>query len=381
MNDRNYIIFCEEHYNPLGIVRTLGENAIEPVIVLLEGRYHLIEKSKYAKNIIHVNSVEEGYKYILQSYSHDKEKAVILTSDDTITGFLDAHYDDIKDTFIFYNAGASGRIGYYSNKKVILDAAKRNGLLTLPTVLVTKGTLNHGIEFPIITKASDPLIYGWKSDMRICESEENLEREYKTIRSDKVLIQHFIDKDNEYCLDGFSWDKGQKLYVSMASTYDYNIKGNYGPYMTITNFKNKEVEDGLQRLFAEIGFEGIFSVEFLIDKNGKYYFSEINFRNSTWSYASTRLGMPLPILWVQCMTDALDNIQPAHIPENFKAMVEFDDFRYRVRGNRISFLQWYKDYKNAGCRFYAGDQDIKPFIYSIFFRGVTLLRKKMRRKR
>ena len=52
---------------------------------------------------------------------------------------------------------------------------------------------------------------------------------------------------------------------------------------------------------SEIGFEGVYSIEFLIDQNDNYWFCEINFRNSTWSYAATVAGMPLPILWAEAM--------------------------------------------------------------------------------
>ena len=41
--DNKYILFCEEHYNPLGIIRTLGENNIIPYIIVLKSDYHLLE--------------------------------------------------------------------------------------------------------------------------------------------------------------------------------------------------------------------------------------------------------------------------------------------------------------------------------------------------
>ena len=52
-------------------------------------------------------------------------------------------------------------------------------------------------------------------------------------------------------------------------------------------------------MLEEIGFEGIFDAEFLIGPDDKYYFLEINFRNTTWSYASDVLGMPLAYTWVK----------------------------------------------------------------------------------
>ena len=52
--------------------------------------------------------------------------------------------------------------------------------------------------------------------------------------------------------------------------------------------RNGIVEDEkLKEILKEIGYEGIFEIEFLVDENDQLWFCEINFRNSTWSYAST----------------------------------------------------------------------------------------------
>ena len=40
---RNYIVLTsKEHYNPLGIVRTLGEEGIRPIVVAVEGDLKMI---------------------------------------------------------------------------------------------------------------------------------------------------------------------------------------------------------------------------------------------------------------------------------------------------------------------------------------------------
>lgn len=41
------IVFAEEHYNPLGVVRSLGENGIRPVGIFIESKDKLASKSKY----------------------------------------------------------------------------------------------------------------------------------------------------------------------------------------------------------------------------------------------------------------------------------------------------------------------------------------------
>ncbi len=42
-----YIVFvCKDHYNPLGIVRTLGEVRIKPIAVVVKSDPQLVTKSK-----------------------------------------------------------------------------------------------------------------------------------------------------------------------------------------------------------------------------------------------------------------------------------------------------------------------------------------------
>ena len=50
------------------------------------------------------------------------------------------------------------------------------------------------------------------------------------------------------------------------------------------------------------------------------------------------------------------------IKEPFNAMVEFDDYRRRVKTGKISKKEWIRELKNAKCRYYLGKNDIKPFL-------------------
>lgn len=44
---REYIVLVtKEHYNPLGIVRTLGESGISPIVVAVKGDLKFVGQSK-----------------------------------------------------------------------------------------------------------------------------------------------------------------------------------------------------------------------------------------------------------------------------------------------------------------------------------------------
>ena len=366
LKKHKHIVFCAEHYNPLGIVRSLGENGITPIAIILRSPLRIVSKSKYIDRPIFVDSIEEGYQYLLHTYSTETEKPFLYTSDDTITNYLDAHYDELKDAFYFYNAGATGRIAEFQNKSNILQLAEKHGLHFLKTVVVNTGDIPENLEYPVITKAIISTISNWKGDMFICHNEQELREAYRHIRSPQVLLQKYIEKKNELCMEGVSVNRGSETMIAIACRYNYLLDNSYSPYMTVDSLKDDELRKKLSSMLAEVGFEGIFEIEFLVDQDDSLYFLEINFRNSTWSYASTIAGMPLPILWAQGMID------PSTLPcayrvvdPPFCAMVEIDDLRDRVKSGMISLPNWFLQWKNSACKYYWGHNDPKPF-FSVF---------------
>ena len=114
-------------------------------------------------------------------------------------------------------------------------------------------------------------------------------------------------------------------------------------------------------MMKEIGFEGIFEIEFLIDRDGTFYFDEINFRNSPWSYPSAALGRCLPELWMESMIEKKITCTAPEVPENYTAMIEPVDYSKRVEGGMISKSQWLYDYKGTDVTFYYDKDDPEPY--------------------
>lgn len=365
--NNEFIVFCTDHYNPLGMIRSLGEKGIEPIVVLINYRRGLISKCKYIKKLHKVDAIEEGYQLILSQYgSYMEKKPYLLTADDKITSYLDHHFDELKDKFVFFNAGERDRISYYMNKFHINQLAEKHGLKVLNSVVVDKGDVPSDLEYPVITKSIASTVGGWKDDVFICKSPEELKEAFNKIKSPQVLLQKYIVKKNELCLDGFSVNGGSDVFISIASNYTYILPGAYSNAMILKNFKDQDLKQRIDAMFAEIGFEGIFSMEFLIDENDQLYFCEINFRNSTWSYASTSVGMNLPFLWAQSMHNkGIINGIYREIPKGYTAIVEFEDYKVRVKSGEMNVIKWLKELLHADCVFYYNKKDMLPF-FSVF---------------
>lgn len=375
LKNQKFVVFGEEHYNPLGIIRSLGENGIFCDAIIIRHRQRVASASKYIARLHMVDTIEDGYALLLKEYANPDSKVFVLAGDDKVTSFLDMRYDEIKDLFYFYNAGQAGRITYFMDKNHINILARKHGLNVAKTHVVNCGQVPEGLEYPVITKAISSNSGAWKDDVFVCHSRQELEEAYKKIQSPVVLLQKYIKKKNELCIDGFTTNRGQEMFLSMAATYDYILPDQYSCYMTITNIHDEPLYSRIKAMLTELGYEGIFCIEFLIGEDDQLYFLEVNMRNSGWSYASTCAGMNLPMLWCESM---LTRQIPAHsykeIPEGFKAIVEVTDFKTRVLGRKIGLFQWIRELKRCKCTFYWSSADPKPFwsaIFSKFFKTIN----------
>lgn len=370
MNDRFNghlcIVFALEHYNPLNMIRAFGENGIMPVYVSVKRRYEVAARSKYISRLYRVDSVEAGYNLLMTEYGSEVEKTgkkpYIVFSDDKSVGFFDLHFEEWKDKFITYNAGRNGRINEFMDKYQIQQLAKKYGFNVLDSYVIGKNDpIPAGLWYPIITKDISPNSGSWKFDVYVCQNEQELKDAIQKIESPLIMIQHFVDKQNEMALEGYTINKGKDMQIITQMTWKYLIQGYYSPYHDVCMFKDKEMEAKLQSMFEEIGFEGIFEVEFLLDKDGTYYFMEINFRASAWNPTCKFAGMPLDYLWVKGMENGY--IDPADRKdfEPFTSMSEVIDYGKRVESGMVSLAEWLRDFKEAKCVYIYDKIDRGPW--------------------
>ncbi len=365
MEDRKYIVIGGEHYNPLGLIRSLGVAKIKPIAIIKKASFGIASKSKYIKKLHLVDSYDEALDLLKKEYGNEILKPFVFTSDDQMTSILDNNYDELKDKFIFYNAKKQGEISKYMNKEEIMNLAVECGLKVAKSWKVYDKKVPKDITYPCLTKAIISTKDNWKDDSFICKNEEELKKALKTIKSKEILIQEYIIKKNELCYDGFSCDNGKKVLYAISSDYLFVKEGAYSNYMLVSNSHHKELEDKLSKMFAKIKFDGIFSVEFLVDENNNYYFLEINFRNSTWSWASTKAGMNLPVLWSRCMLDKEEFNDSYKEFKPFKAIVEIEDFHDRVSTKKVSVFKWLGNLLSSKVWYYFTFADPMPLLNKV----------------
>lgn len=365
-NGHLVIVFALEHYNPLNMIRAFGEQGINPVYISVKRRYEVATKSKYISKLHCVDSVEDGFLLLINQYGGLSEetgkKPYILFSDDKSVGYFDLHFEEWKDKFITYNAGCNGRINEFMDKYEIQQCAKRHGFNVLDSYIIKKGDpVPDGLWYPIITKDISPNLGSWKSDVFICQNKQELVEALEKITCPLIMLQHFVDKQNEMALEGYTINNGKEMQIITQMKWKYLIQGYYSPFHDVCMFTDKYMEIRLQAMFEEIGFEGVFEVEFLIDKDGTYYFMETNFRASAWNPTCKFAGMPLPYLWVKGMMNGYIDPNDRKEFEPFTSMSEIIDYSKRVEGGLCSIAEWLRDFKDAKCVYIYDKEDRGPW--------------------
>ena len=382
LEDHKFIVYCGDNYNALGICRSFGEKGLNPIVVLYTPRPYLVNHCKYVKHLYQVNSAEEGLEFIIKTWGNEPEKPFIYTMDDYTTMLLDQRYDELSSKFFFFNGGKAGQITYYMDKKSICDLAEKCGIPQPKGEVLKKGKLPKNLRYPVLTKVTMSVKGAWKDDVFICHSEDELQEAYTHIKADELLVQEYIVKKNELCVDGISINGGEDVIFPYTSEYLRFGKQSYGNYMNMLPYENKEVITKIKNIIKECHFSGIFSLECLITANDELYFLEVNFRNSTWSYAYTFGGLNLPYYWAKWTLDGKINLSDCTIRnEPFTAMAELNDLCDVAHMPDVSFKTWLKQFQECDCPYYYNRNDIAPFHHAMWYKVKTAFKHKVLRRK
>ena len=126
-----------------------------------------------------------------------------------------------------------------------------------------------------------------------------------------------------------------------------------------------------------MNFSGCFEVEFLLDKNDKLHFLEINPRFSASNQGMLAGGVNMPLEWaLSVLYGRVDESSIKLHNKPFYAMNEFTDFAKQVLTGHVSVFNWIKDWRNSSCLFYYQKGDTFPFYSELKIRIIRKLRKK-----
>lgn len=362
MIDNRIIIFGSNNLNSLGIVRSLGEKHIKPICVLLSLNHGYVFDSRYPSSCVFADSIKEGLDYIVKNYGSEKVKPIILPCEDRTSSYVDLHYDELKDRFYIHNAKENGRITYFMDKVNIGKLAEKHGFKIPKYWLYSKEENDISqVEYPCFVKA-DMSLNGFKKAEKVCYDRDELQAFVECNDFQKLVIQEYVDKADELCCQGFSINGGEEIYIPFHETFLQFTKEAFGGYVILKPNADRERDEKINAILREIGYTGMFSAEFLIDKKGNYYFTEINLRNDGFAYFVTTGGANLPYLFCRSLINGHIDTSDVVLRDKVIGLNEFYYLRQTVRARKESIFGFIWKYIKADSCLLSNKKDNAPLF-------------------
>jgi len=366
--DASAIILGGSHHNTLGLIRSLGRAGVRVSLVLHDGKTDsYLLRSRYLAESAVVADVASVVP-LLKGRKPEPVKPVVFCASDGAAREIDLHRNELADTYCLPGCGRQGEVARLMDKAVMARLAASCGLRVPASIeMETKAPQLEAVPYPCIVK---PLLSteGAKSDICVCENEAQLRAALLRCQSPRVQVQAFIDKAMEYQLIGVSTDQvripGRSRILSQ-------------PMVTNTGFLHYEHLDGTEpvaeceRFLRECGFRGLFSMEFLRDREGRDWFMEINFRNDGNAIAVTEAGANMPLCWFRYGVGAPTQTEPFSIREIY-VMPEFDEIQL-WNGQRIGWRRMWREMKQADAFMEYDPEDPAPTRGKSAFWGRLLM--------
>lgn len=345
------IIIGGVHHNTLGVIRSLGLEGIKPYVILVTSEKHpYVKYSNYIEECFVVNSEEKVLKVLLDKFSSEENKPIVIACADSIESLLDKNYNQLSVKFVLPGSRIQGRVNTYMNKEKMERLAQEIGFVVPDSYVVdTEKSDVVPLPFPWITK---PLASkdGSKSDIKRIFNEEEWHSYICGEHCKHLQIQKLIDKDFEYQLIGCSLDEGAEIIIPGVS---YVIRpsstSNTGFLKYISLSNTTIVQENLIKLckkfICKVGYSGLFSIEFLKGKDGKDYFMEMNFRNDGNSICVTMAGCNLPYIWYVHGIGGKYQINSIEVNQIY-VNPEIQNF-HLLLARQISLKEWFRDLKKT----------------------------------
>ena len=356
------IVVGGNHHNTLGVIRALGYKGIQSMVLLVtDEKNPYISYSRYIEECIFVKNKTEIVPFLLDFSKTLSEKAVILSCADFVTSELDNAFESLKDNYYLPTAKVQGVCNHYMDKDTMAELAMNVGIGIPKSWIVENGRYDISeMNIPCIVK---PLasIYGSKAEIRICRTKEQLKDYLEANRDHRFIVQEFIDKDFEYQLIGCSLNHGEEIIIPGYSKCIRPCPGTNTGFLEYKPFEDFNCDlKACKDFIKAIGYQGLFSMEYLRDKNGNDYFMEINMRNDGNGICVTGAGVNLPYIWYQYCIGEDYTKESKKIVQDIFVMPEFDDFTLLLK-RKVSLTTWWKDYKRTSTFMEYCDKDPKPY--------------------
>ena len=328
------VVLGANHHNTYGVIRALGIKGIHPYVILVsKDNNSFLLRSKYIYDSNILKSTEEVIKYLLDK-SDELKGSVVIACSDALSSAIDCNCKQLSMYYKLPGSSNQGQITSYMDKDIMSILAREVGLCTPKSWLVSSLSDIDQVEYPCITK---PIMSkdGSKTDISICSDKKELENVIKKGSCNRYQVQKFIEKDFEYQLIGCSMGGGNVIIIPGFSRCIRPCPRTNTGFLHYESIQSISAPiTNCEEFIRKTGYSGLFSIEFLRDKQGQDYFMEINFRNDGNAICVTASGFNLPYLWYLSNTEGAERVANEVCKLSLHpvdVMAEFADFDNVVR--------------------------------------------------
>lgn len=359
------IVFGGDNYCTLGIARQLGKTGLDVLYLITGGKQSCATKSRYCKNVVFVNSTDDGIEFLRQHFRDESQKPIIIAAADLEAEALDQNRNELTQRYVVPGTTEQGLLTKVDDKNYMCEIAEQVGFNVPKSFRMTgDGDLDIDISFPCFVKPAK-FTKGRKKEFkaRKCIDRTQLESLLQNVRKDSVfIVQEYIHKENTFLIYGCRmWDGNIKIAGTLCGDR-WLQEGSDESH----GFIMKEVTDLIDmkcvdRMLSSIDYHGLFSFEFG-KCNGKAYFFEVNLRNDGTSQDFYQLGANLPLAWIYSSAGEDYDQVPTEVQSEAWYMDEIYDYMNIGRGF-VSKKQWKQDFNSARSFRYYDPEDLAPWRY------------------
>lgn len=364
MNNK-VLIVGNDHHNTLGLIESLGQKGIHPFVILCVTREaDWVLKSRYVNKGWVFTSEEDVLQTMLQNFHDTNNKAIVMAASDKLAVLLDKHNAELSPYFILPTVKKAGTLAEWMSKPQMAKLANRVGLNTPASWMIKDNIIPSELIYPCITKAISS-VEGSKSDMLVCRSENEL-KDFLTSQEHckEIQVSRFIDKEFEFQFLGCSLGGGEEVVISGRTHIDRPKAVNNTYFLRFDKVEDelKETEIKVVDFIKQTGYSGPFSVEFLRGKDGKNYFTEMNFRNDGNAICQTAAGTNIPYIYYLYYSggDYKHEIEISDVKTTW-LMPELFYFKFLLK-KEFGFKEWWRNMKKSNCYTTYFKEDKRPFF-------------------
>ena len=357
------IVIGHEHYNTLGLLRSLGEVGVKTTLILITNSRcrSLVARCKYISDIY--ISERENIIELLENLRQTHYKSVIFPASDRIAELLDNNYHVLKEYFYVPGIkGSAARLSQAMDKEQMRNNAEKAGFKVPKSIVIKKGDSVPDFVYPCIIKTVNSA--AGKKDYGLYNSHSELTCGLKKMFEavDSVQIQQYLKKIKEIIYLGWSHDGHIGIPCVMTKIREYPVNFGCTGLGVFSPDVNKYFDiNKLKTLIKSYNYSGLFSVEFIICEESPY-FLEINFRNDGNGYFPGYTGIEtnLPYNYIKAVKNGIYDNENTVISRPYQMMREITDFNY-VRSTAYPWHKWISDVKHTDVFQYWNRHDPAPF--------------------